>query len=198
MDMRLGKSMPGSAALAALAVLICGAAWAQAPATVGTARNAAYQAQAAQQHDSPAQAPKHKSANKSESAAPAAPASPATEEQPMQITQTNNSHRDPFESLLEAAKNGGPSNLPAGKAGLIISSIRIDGTVKADNGMIAVVSNPQDRVYFIHEGDRLYDGQVEKIRLDGVVFRQVSKDAFGKPVEREVTKRLYASAGEQQ
>jgi Tfp pilus assembly protein PilP len=197
MDMRLGKSIPGSAALAALAVLICGGAWAQSPTPQAQVRNAGYQAQASQQHDSPAQAPRHKSAAKSESAAPAAPASAPSED--MQITQSQNSHRDPFQSLLEATgKNGGPSNLPAGKAGLIISSIRIDGTVKADNGMIAVVSNPQDRVYFIHEGDRLYDGQVEKIKLDGVVFRQVSKDAFGKPVEREVTKRLYASAGEQQ
>jgi hypothetical protein len=31
-----------------------------------------------------------------------------------------------------------------------------------------------------------------------VVFRENSKDAFGKPVEREVTKRIYNSAGEQQ
>jgi len=125
---------------------------------------------------------------------PVAPAS----DQPTGEVSSGGSHRDPFQSLLDANKGGGPSNLPAGKAGLIISTVRIDGTVKADNGMIAVVSNPQDRVYFIHEGDRLYDGQVEKIGLDGVVFRQVSKDAFGKPVEREVTKRLYASAGEQQ
>ena len=42
------------------------------------------------------------------------------------------------------------------------------------------------------------NGEVEKINLDGVVFRESTKDAFGKPVEREVTKRLYASAGEQQ
>ncbi|MGC1202948.1 MAG: hypothetical protein WA879_15475, partial [Candidatus Acidiferrales bacterium] len=61
-----------------------------------------------------------------------------------------------------------------------------------------VVSNPEQRVYFIREGDHLYDGTVEKIGLDGVTFRETSKDAFGKPVERVVTKRIYASAGEQQ
>jgi len=44
----------------------------------------------------------------------------------------------------------------------------------------------------------LYDGDVEKIGLDGVTFKENSKDAFGKPVERMVTKRIYASAGEQQ
>jgi Tfp pilus assembly protein PilP len=89
-------------------------------------------------------------------------------------------------------------NLPAGKAGLVIGTTRVDGTVKSPEGMLAVVSNPDQRVYFVREGDRLYDGQVEKIGLDGVVFREYSKDAFGKPVEREVTKRIYNSAGEQQ
>ena len=130
-----------------------------------------------------------------QTAAPAkkAPAAPATAAVPAPAVR-----RDPFHSLLDVTKPGGEANLPPGKAGLVIASIRIDGTVKADNGMIAVVSNPQQRVYFIREGDRLYDGQVEKISLDGVTFRESSKDAFGKPVEREVTKRLYASAGEQQ
>jgi Pilus assembly protein, PilP len=104
--------------------------------------------------------------------------------------------RDPFLSLLAVRKSGPP--LPPGKAGLVIAQIRVDGTVKSQNGMIAVVSNPQQRVYFIREGDRLYDGEVEKISLEGVVFREMTKDAFGKPVEREVTKRLYSSAGEQQ
>jgi hypothetical protein len=107
--------------------------------------------------------------------------------------------RDPFEPLVGITKEGGGGpNLPPGKAGLVIGTTRVDGTVKSPEGMLAVVSNPEQRVYFVREGDRLYDGQVEKIGLDGVVFRENSKDAFGKPVEREVTKRIYNSAGEQQ
>ncbi|MGH9714703.1 MAG: hypothetical protein ACRD5M_15525 [Candidatus Acidiferrales bacterium] len=105
--------------------------------------------------------------------------------------------RDPFEPLVnEKQPTHGP--LPPGKAGLIIASVHVDGTVKAPSGMIAVVSNPEQRVYFIREGDRLYDGDVQKIGLDGVTFRENSKDAFGKSVERIVTKRIYPSAGEQQ
>jgi Tfp pilus assembly protein PilP len=107
------------------------------------------------------------------------------------------SKRDPFEALV-GKKQEGPSNLPPGKAGLVIATVRVDGAVRSPGGMIAVVSNPQQRVYFVREGDRLYDGSVEKIALDGVVFRENSKDAFGKPIEREVTKRIYTSAGEQQ
>lgn len=105
--------------------------------------------------------------------------------------------RDPFEPLVnEKQPTHGP--LPPGKAGLIIASVHVDGTVKAPSGMLAVVSNPEQRVYFIREGDKLYDGEVQKIGLDGVTFKENSKDAFGKSVERIVTKRIYPSAGEQQ
>jgi hypothetical protein len=64
--------------------------------------------------------------------------------------------------------------------------------------MIAVVTNPQSRTYFLREGDQLYDGSVEKIAMDSVSFHELGKDAFGKPVERQVNKRIYSSAGEQQ
>ena len=108
--------------------------------------------------------------------------------------------RDPFESLVmrqQAAGRAG-ANLPPGIAGLQVSTLKLDGVVKAPNGMIAVVSNPQSRTYFLREGDQLYDGRVEKIAMDGVAFHEVGKDAFGKPVERQVNKRIYSSAGEQQ
>ncbi len=107
--------------------------------------------------------------------------------------------RDPFESLVGREQAGGKVGpLPPGKAGLQVSTLRLDGIVRAPNGMIAVVSSPQSRTYFLREGDQLYDGRVEKIAMDGVSFHEVGKDAFGKPVERQVNKRIYASAGEQQ
>jgi Tfp pilus assembly protein PilP len=108
--------------------------------------------------------------------------------------------RDPFESLIgrEKANAEASKNLPPGKAGLQVASLRLDGIVKSSNGMIAVVTNPQARTYFLREGDQLYDGRVEKIAMDGVSFHEIGKDAFGKPVERQVNKRIYSSAGEQQ
>ncbi|HEY6904671.1 MAG TPA: hypothetical protein VI216_10215 [Candidatus Acidoferrales bacterium] len=118
---------------------------------------------------------------------------------PVAAERESVSKRDPFAPLINQRKNAGAGlHLPPGKAGLVISTVRVDGAVHSPSGMIAVVSNPENSVYFIHEGDRLYDGDVEKIGLDGVTFRENSKDAFGKPVERMVTKRIYASAGEQQ
>ena len=108
--------------------------------------------------------------------------------------------RDPFESLVgrQQALAQAAKNLPPGKAGLQVSTLRLDGIVRASNGMIAVVTNPQSRTYFLREGDKLFDGQVEKISMDGVSFHEEGKDAFGKPVERQVNKKIYSSAGEQQ
>ena len=115
-------------------------------------------------------------------------------------TEVKVARRDPFESLTsrqeQAAKTA--ANLPPGKAGLQVSTLRLDGIVRSPNGMIAVVTNPQSRTYFLREGDQLYDGSVEKIAMDSVSFHELGKDAFGKPVERQVNKRIYSSAGEQQ
>jgi Tfp pilus assembly protein PilP len=119
---------------------------------------------------------------------------PAKVAQPVKM-----SRRDPFSPLVGKEPAGGalPERLPPGKAGLVVSTLRLDGIVRGPNGMIAVVSNPQQRVYFLRENDQLYDGRVEKISMDAVSFHETGKDAFGKPVERQVTKRLYPSAGEQ-
>jgi hypothetical protein len=137
-------------------------------------------------------------------AAPAPGATPASQGEsgggePAAGTEVKLSRRDPFESLVNRQKDAGAGkNLPPGKAGLQVSTLRLDGIVRSSNGMIAVVSNPQARTYFLREGDQLYDGRVEKIAMDGVSFHEIGKDAFGKPVERQVNKRIYASAGEQQ
>jgi Tfp pilus assembly protein PilP len=132
-------------------------------------------------------------AKKAEKAAVSGAAAPAESE-------VKQARRDPFESLVGRQKSQADAakNLPPGKAGLQVSTLRLDGIVKAPNGMIAVVSNPQARTYFLREGDHLYDGTVEKISMDGVSFHEEGKDAFGKPMERQVNKRIYSSPGEQQ
>jgi type IV pilus assembly protein PilP len=138
-----------------------------------------------------AKAPAKPAANKVVKAAARGTTAPAESEMKM-------ARRDPFESLVSRQQGKGAPNLPPGKAGLQVSTLRLDGIVKAPNGMIAVVSNPQLRTYFLREGDHLYDGTVEKISLDGVSFHEEGKDAFGKPMERQVNKRIYSSPGEQQ
>jgi len=116
-------------------------------------------------------------------------------------TASQRGRRDPFEALVRRAGGPGqgtPRVLPAGIAGVEVSTMRVDGVVKTQSGMVAVISTPQGRVYFVREGQRLYDGVVERISLDGIVLRERGQDAFGKPVERLVTKRLNPSAGDGQ
>ena len=105
--------------------------------------------------------------------------------------------RDPFLALI-AAGAGPPVRLPPGKAGLQVSTVRVDGIFRSQNGMIVVVSNPQGRTYFLHQGDRLFDGRVEQVSMDAVTFDESGKDPFGKEIQRTVVKRVYPSAGEQQ
>ena len=126
-----------------------------------------------------------------------APAKAAAKKNEAPQSSTLAGKRDPFQPLIskEAGKSV-PENLPPGPGGLVISTLRVDGIVRSPSGMIAVVTNPQQRVYFIREGANLYDGTVEKITLDGVMFRERGKDPFGKSIDRQVMKRLYPRAGE--
>ena len=179
-----------------------------APATTTTGKPAAKPADkpAAQAAAKPAQAsakPAAKASAKAAAKKPAktpAPAVRAVSSKKPAESEQKIARRDPFESLIgrKQAQDALAKNLPPGKAGLQVGTLRLDGVVKSANGMIAVVANPQNRTYFLREGDQLYDGKVDKISMEGVTFHEEGKDAFGKPVEREVNKRLYSSAGEQQ
>jgi Tfp pilus assembly protein PilP len=113
-------------------------------------------------------------------------------------TQDAGNRRDPFESLLRERASRAIVDRPAGTFGLVIDTLRVNGIVKSPKGLIAVVTNSTGRTYFLQEGTRLYDGSVEKISMDGVSFHEEGKDAFGKPVEHQVNKRIYSSPGEQQ
>src|SRR6266850_4155488 len=127
------------------------------------------------------------------------PAKPPVEK-PAEV-KVSGVRRDPFDPLMNKPSQGTetPQALPPGKAGLVVGTLRIDGIVGGVHGMIAIVSNPQQRVYFLREGDKLYDGSVQHITIEAVSFQEIGKDAFGKPLERQVTKRIYpTSPGELQ
>jgi Tfp pilus assembly protein PilP len=178
----LGMAAPGLHAQAGPAAVGAAKAATSAP-TKAQARAAKPAAKAAK--------PKPAAKPSADSPAPAAPGD-------VEVAEARLTRRDPFESLIAKPQSGTGKNLPPGKAGLQVSTLRLDGIVRSSGGMIAVVSNPQSRTYFLREGDQLYDGRVEKIAMDGVSFHEIGKDAFGKPVEHQVNKRIYASAGEQQ
>ena len=129
--------------------------------------------------------------------APTKPAAPVTLASAPQVKPAA-PRRDPFDPLVGKANGPAvPEHLPPGKAGLVIATLNLDGIVRGPNGMIAIVSNPQQRVYFLRQGDELYDGRVGNITMEAVSFHQTGKDPFGAVIERDLTRRLYPSPGEQ-
>src|SRR6266403_510747 len=187
----------------------------KAPAPAPQAKAPAKAPASAPQAKAPAKAPAQANPPAKAGAAPAPAKVPAAAKAPAKVAEkkpakppvekpaevkVSGVRRDPFDPLMNKPSQGTetPQALPPGKAGLVVGTLRIDGIVGGVHGMIAIVSNPQQRVYFLREGDKLYDGSVQHITIEAVSFQEVGKDAFGKPLERQVTKRLYPSPGEQQ
>jgi|SRR6185312_11992060 len=99
--------------------------------------------------------------------------------------------RDPFVSPVVSQSMSG-SGCSVGKKCLAIDQITIRGVVKSDSGMIAVVVNALDKAYFLRENDPVFNGYVEKITEDSIIFKEMYQDKLGKSFTRDVTKRIQA------
>jgi Tfp pilus assembly protein PilP len=106
--------------------------------------------------------------------------------------------RDPFVSPI-VAKDGGinrpPSNCTSGKRCLVIPELILQGTIKDTSGkMMAVVANSIKKTYFLRENDQVFQGSVEKITSDSIIFREYIKDNLGRETAREVVKKLVPAS----
>lgn len=103
--------------------------------------------------------------------------------------------RDPFLSPVAAAAARGPAaSCSTGKRCLPVEQIALKGIVQTKEGNIAMVENGAKRSYYLRENDALFDGSVVKITSDSVTFRQESNDILGRPVSKEVVKKVSAPA----
>ncbi len=103
------------------------------------------------------------------------------------------SRRDPFRSLVETreAPAEASSERPAGRAGLLIDEILVEGVFELPDGPVAQVQSAREETsYLLRPGDQLWDGDVISITLDEVVFKQVVDDPTALKPFREVKKRL--------
>ena len=101
--------------------------------------------------------------------------------------------RDPFVSPVVAIGSTG-SGCSSGKRCLTIDQVNLKGVVKSEAGMIAVVTNSVDKAYFLRENDPVFDGYVEKITGDSIVFKETFHDKLGKTLTRDVTKTITRPA----
>ena len=119
----------------------------------------------------------------------------AAEEKPKPSVRSFGAHgrRDPFVSPI-VSKDGisrPAPNCTSGKRCLVIPELVLQGTVKDTSGkMMAVVANSIKKTYFLRENDQVFQGSVEKITSDSIIFREYVKDALGRETAREVVKKL--------
>jgi len=140
-----------------------------------------------------AKVPAKPAAKPVEAAKPAAPAPAVAQTTAPKLPSPGK--RDPFLSPIAAAAMRGPAaNCSTGKHCLVVQQILLRGIVQTKEGNIAMVENAAKRSYYLHENDSLFDGAVVKITGDSVTFRQDSSDILGRPVSKEVVKKVSAPA----
>jgi len=117
---------------------------------------------------------------------------PAPEMAPSTAMATAVRKRDPFISPVQARIEGQAGACGGGKRCLAVGEIVLRGVVKSPNGMIAVVENSARKTYFLRENDPIFNGFVQKITADSVVFREHVVDNMGRDSQRDVTKTVNA------
>jgi hypothetical protein len=107
------------------------------------------------------------------------------------------SRRDPFLNPLLLKKEGlaadeemPPGRLPPGIAGTYIAQAVLVGVAAEDGDRTAVFRGTDNRIYFLHRVDKLFDGFVFSIGMDSVLLMRETKYRSGKVLRQEVTKRL--------
>ena len=104
--------------------------------------------------------------------------------------------RDPFLNPLlfgkkadvdEEVERGTP---PPGIAGMRINDVVLLGFSVSPEGKTAVFKGTDKRVYFLHQGDRMFDGYIKAVNIDSVLLIRETKMRSGKVTSQEVTKRL--------
>ena len=106
--------------------------------------------------------------------------------------QNASRRRDPFVNPITAVREGLSTSCQGGKRCLQVTEIILRGIVRAPNGMIAVVENAAQRTYFLRENDPIYNGFVQKITPDTVVFKEHFVDTLGRDNQREIVKTVNA------
>ncbi len=103
--------------------------------------------------------------------------------------------RDPFVSpvITRVVGPNGPV-CTSGPHCLVIDQVKLQGTVKTEKGWIAVIANPANKVYYLRQNDAMFDGYIERIDANSVVFRQDVLDTMGRKSQREVVKSVVPAA----
>lgn len=82
--------------------------------------------------------------------------------------------RDPFRSLI-GAKDVGRGG-PPGVAGFLIEELDLQGVVRTKQGLVGMVTGPDNNGYTLKVGDKVFDGEVVRITATAIIFRQETRE----------------------
>jgi hypothetical protein len=98
--------------------------------------------------------------------------------------------RDPFRSLLNYQTKG-PENCQQGTIGCLLwDETSLQGIWKVKGSFVSQILAKNGDVYWIKEGDALFDGQVTRIGIDCLYFKQKVNDPTKINPFRDVEKCL--------
>jgi len=125
---------------------------------------------------------------------PASPA-PAPPVPPENYTYEPEGRRDPFVSVLgtgapQPAIGIGTQQRPVGPAGMTVDEVSVRGVMQSRGRLIAMIQGPDNKAYVVHAGDKLLDGVIKAVTIQGLVIVQEVNDPLSLVKQREVTKRL--------
>ncbi|MCU1245555.1 MAG: hypothetical protein JWN02_1465 [Acidobacteria bacterium] len=102
--------------------------------------------------------------------------------------------RDPFQSLIGPAPKLQRGDKPDGVPGFLIDELKLQGVVRTKQGLVAMVSGPDNKGYLVRVGEKTLDGEVIRITPSSIVFRQEVNDPTRIERYREVVKDLAPGA----
>lgn len=127
----------------------------------------------------------------------------ATAVLPLQAqTYSYRGKRDPFIDLRATQKKTAPSVIqpppfakrPPGLSGLLISEVNVVGTAANSTQRIVILRGTDKFTYVAREGSKLFDGYVESIASEEVVFVREVFDTAGNKKSGKVVKQYYTEA----
>src|SRR5262249_49432646 len=105
--------------------------------------------------------------------------------------------RDYMARRAQAKANG--SKLPSALSAFVVDEVEINGIFKTKDGYGAVLrAKPTNQTYFVHVGDKLYNGAIKRLEAKQVVFTSIIWMNNSKDDVKEVTKVIQAPAGGQE
>lgn len=121
-------------------------------------------------------------------------AAPSTSPSTETYTYQPEGRRDPFLSLLGSGAERGTKR-GEGPAGMTVGEISVRGVMQSRGTMIAMIQGPDNKTYIVHPGDKLLDGAIKSITVQGLIVDQQVNDPLSIVKHREVSKLLRSYEG---